>query len=195
MEFEANTIELSLRNAKTGRPLTASVYDVTFDNGIVRTMSMGQLIMALCLERATEMEWDVVDLMEQMADTTATIDSLSTIEERIVEMMADPTQDFSLEAIEGPFTITCVDLETGETVTSVEPNAAKVFDRLGIDKSGGPETTVELVESKLDQLNTNSQEQMILLQSQTNKRDQSFELISNVEKSIFTVLTGVANNL
>ena len=194
MEFETSTIDLSLRNAKTGRPLTANVYDVTFDNGVVRTMSVGQLIMALCLERATEMEWDVVELMEEMAGTTATIESLSTIESRIVETLSDGTE-FSLDDIAGPFTITYEDPDTGERVTTVESNAARVFDRLGIDKSGDAETSIEFIESKLDQLNTNSQEQMILLQSQTNKRDQSFELISNVEKSLFTVLSGVANNM
>ena len=40
-----------------------------------------------------------------------------------------------------------------------------------------------------------SQEQMIMLQSETNKRDQAYEMISNILKSLYTVLTGVANNV
>ena len=40
-----------------------------------------------------------------------------------------------------------------------------------------------------------SQEQMILLQSETNKRDQAYNMISNILKSLYTVLTGVANNI
>ena len=51
------------------------------------------------------------------------------------------------------------------------------------------------IESKLDELNTMSQEQMITLQSETNKRDQSYDMISNILKSLYTVMTGIANNV
>ena len=51
------------------------------------------------------------------------------------------------------------------------------------------------LEAKMDEKNSFSQQTMIELQSLTNKRDQSYDMISNVLKSLNTVLTGVANNI
>ena len=194
MNFETNTIDLSLINVKTGNPLTANVYNVTFDDGSGRVMSMGQLVMAICLERATAMESDVIEIMEEMAGTTLNIETLSDIESKLVEA-AKTSSTVPLQKITGDWTISVVDPRTGKTVTETATNAQQVCTKLGIDQSSAVETQIEYLESKLDQLNTNSQEQMILLQSQTNKRDQSYEMISNVLKSLYTVLSGEANNL
>jgi hypothetical protein len=50
------------------------------------------------------------------------------------------------------------------------------------------------LESKMDEKNTFSQQAMIELQSLTNKRDQAYDMVSNVLKSVNTVLVGIANN-
>ena len=194
MTFETNTIDLSLINPKTGNRLTANVYNVTFADGGGRVMSMGQLVMAICLERATAMEADVIEIMEEMAGTTVNIETLSSIEAKLIEV-AKTSRTVSLEEVTGDWTVSVVDPRTGKTVTEKASNAQQAFTKLGVDQSSEVETQIELLESKLDQLNTNSQEQMILLQSQTNKRDQSYEMISNVLKSLYTVLSGEANNL
>ena len=194
MNFETNTIDLSLINVNTGNPLTANVYKVTFADGGGRVMSMGQLVMAICLERATAMEADVIEIMEEMAGTTINIEALSNIESRLIEV-AKTSSTVELQKITGEWTISVIDPRTGKAVTETATTAQQVFTKLGIDQSSEVETQIELLESKLDQLNTNSQEQMILLQSQTNKRDQSYEMISNVLKSLYTVLSGEANNL
>ena len=47
----------------------------------------------------------------------------------------------------------------------------------------------------MDELNTFSQQKMIELQSLTNKRDQSYDMISNILKSLNTVLTGTVGNM
>ena len=47
----------------------------------------------------------------------------------------------------------------------------------------------------MDENNTFSQKTMIELQSQTNKRDQAYDMISNSLKSINTVLVDTANNM
>ena len=47
----------------------------------------------------------------------------------------------------------------------------------------------------MDSLNTISQDTLIQLQSLTAKRDQSYDLVSNVLKSLNNVLVGNANNL
>jgi phospholipid N-methyltransferase len=51
------------------------------------------------------------------------------------------------------------------------------------------------LEAKMDEKNSFSQQSMIELQSLTNKRDQSYDMISNVLKSLNTTLVGNANNL
>jgi hypothetical protein len=51
------------------------------------------------------------------------------------------------------------------------------------------------IEAKMDAKNTFSQQTMIELQSLTAKRDQSYDMISNVLKSLNTVLVGNANNM
>ena len=194
MTFTTDTVDLSLINPKTGNRLTANVYNVTFADGGGRVMSMGQLVMAICLERATAMEADVIEIMESMAGTTLNIESLSDIESKLVEKSKD-TKTVTLKSITGEWSLSVVEKNTGKTVTETAVNAQQVFEMLEMNQSSSVETLIETLDSKLDQLNTNSQEQMILLQSQTNKRDQSYEMISNVLKSLYTVLSGEANNL
>ena len=61
-----------------------------------------------------------------------------------------------------------------------------------------PSSTDELIteiESKMDSLNSFSQQKMIELQSETNKRDQSYDLITNILKSLNTVEIGIVNNI
>jgi hypothetical protein len=47
----------------------------------------------------------------------------------------------------------------------------------------------------MDELNSFSQETMIELQSLTEKRDQAYDMISNILRSINTVITATINNI
>ena len=47
----------------------------------------------------------------------------------------------------------------------------------------------------MDSKNSFSQQTMIQLQSQTTKRDQAYDMVSNVLKSVNSTLIGNANNL
>ena len=196
MNFETNTVDLSLINAESGLPLTSNVYDVTFDDGTRRTMSIGQLVMAICLERATEMEADVIEIMERMAGTTVNIDALADIQGKIVAQTGDDLEgSVFLRDITGDWEVSYTDPYTGLPKVEVVHNAQVALEYIGVDTvTGSASLIIEDIESKLDELNTTSQEQMITLQSQTNKRDQSYEMISNVLKSLFTVMSGVVNN-
>ena len=63
---------------------------------------------------------------------------------------------------------------------------------------GGTPSTDQLItdiESKMDSLNSFSQEKMIELQSETNKRDQAYDMITNILKSMNTVQVGIVNNM
>ena len=44
-------------------------------------------------------------------------------------------------------------------------------------------------------MNSFSQQKMIELQSETNKRDQAYDMITNILKSINTVQVGIVNNM
>ena len=57
------------------------------------------------------------------------------------------------------------------------------------------QTVISLVEDKMDALNTISQETLITLQSLTAKRDQTYDMVSNILKSLNNVLVGNANNM
>ena len=51
------------------------------------------------------------------------------------------------------------------------------------------------LEATMDSKNSFSQQTMIELQSQTTKRDQAYDMVSNILKSINTVLIGNVNNM
>lgn len=70
-----------------------------------------------------------------------------------------------------------------------------------VDKSqNGPfyvkwNAEIKEIEQMMDSLNSFSQQTMIDLQSLTNKRDQSYDMASNIIKSLNTTLMAIANNL
>ena len=219
MAIEVDFFDLSLRNTKTGERLTANVYyvdGVTDAQGMPRPLSIGQLVMALCLDRAAKLEANIIALMEEMNATTVKIEAMSEIEQHVVDWASRQT------------TKTYIDLTKADDgcVFASGPYAGVTYytflttrldDNLsdGIDDNlnfGGNEAVwvnvpqgdpteikyddfVTKMEAKMDSLNTFSQQKMIDLQSQTSKRDQAYDMISNVLKSLNTVLVGNANNM
>jgi chromosome condensin MukBEF complex kleisin-like MukF subunit len=65
----------------------------------------------------------------------------------------------------------------------------------GNTASASSEQLITDIESKMDSLNSFSQQTMIDLQSLTAKRDQSYDMISNIIKSLYTTLSTNSNNL
>ena len=81
--FNTVQIDLSMKNPETGALLTSNVYTlegVTNADGSLRQMSVGQLVMAVCLSRATELESLILAEMEEMAETTDRLDRYSRVE-------------------------------------------------------------------------------------------------------------------
>lgn len=68
-------------------------------------------------------------------------------------------------------------------------------DRAFLDNLGVSPHNVTAIEAKMDSLNSFSQETMIELQSQTNKRDQAYDMAANILKGLNGVQIGIANNL
>ncbi len=209
MAITVDTFDLSLRSPETGRHLTANVYfvdGVTDATGAPRALSIGQLVMALCLDRAARLEAGIITLMNEMNDTTAKLEAMSQIEQEVVEWAAAQTtrtyyalNDHRFET--GPYSgvkylafLTStqrygIELDLGGNqavwvnVPPGDPTAIKFED------------FVSTIEAKMDEMNSFSQQKMIELQSQTSKRDQAYDMVSNILKSLNTVLVGNVNNM
>ena len=64
-----------------------------------------------------------------------------------------------------------------------------------VSEAQDTDTLITNIESKMDSLNSFSQQKMIELQSETNKRDQAYDMITNILKSLNTVEVGIVNNI
>ncbi len=156
--FTASAIQLTLKDPATDNYLAARVYKMDGVNG-GKPISIGQLVMALCLARATEMERSIIALMDTMEETTSQLERLTAIEEKLI---------------------------ANKALTTTERN---FLNDLGVAAN------ITDIESKMDSLNSFSQETMIDLQSQTNKRDQAYDMAANIMKSLNGVQIGIANNM
>ena len=185
MAIGVDQIYLSMQNAETGDYLTANVYTVegvTNIDGSPRRLSIGQLVMALCLQRAAKLEADIVSKMNHLEDITERLELLTQIETSVLE--GEVNLETRMLTYKGE-SISYFNFLRQYTSIQTVPTKADA------DSS---DFLTEL-ESEMDSNNSFSQQTMIELQSQTTKRDQCYDMISNVLKSVNTVLVGNANNL
>ena len=182
--------DLSLVSPETGEYLTARAYTVEGVNnvdGTPRELSIGQLVMAICLQRATALEAGIIALMEEMNSTSVKLELMTQIEADILDGGANManinTSHVTYEGRDYDFRAFLVNV--------VRMDAASVPS----DFVSATDTDfITALESKMDEMNSFSQQKMIELQSQTSKRDQSYDMISNVLKSLNTVQVGIVNN-
>ena len=190
--------DLSMVSPQSGEFLTARAYTVegvTNADGSLRQLSIGQLVMAICLSRASKLEADISALMEEMSTTSAQLADMTKIEQAVID-------DFAANQSGHAYNLNNV------TVTS-STSAVKLLRDLGVINSTQQyvrndsilsnadimyDDFITQIESKMDEKNSFSQQKMIELQSLTNKRDQSYDMISNILKSLNTTMTGIVNN-
>ena len=89
MGFNTVEFDLSFDKSRVGGTgnLTASSYTVEGVNnldGTPRMLSIGQLVMALCLARATELEAEIIKVVESLNSTSEDLERLTEIEKAIV---------------------------------------------------------------------------------------------------------------
>ena len=206
MSFNVDTIDLSLVSPETGEYLTANVYfveGVKDATGAPRPLSIGQLVMAICLQRASTLEAQIVEMMDEMNTISAQLEAMTEIESSMI--------DYEQNGDNGGWTLNHWHLE-GNPVYGTQ-GYDRVLHALGVipddvswvyrhgntpsDPNRKYISTTDLItelEAKMDEKNSFSQQKMIELQSLTNKRDQSYDMISNILKSLNTVMTGIVNN-
>ena len=200
--------DLSMIDQETGRYMTARAYTVdgiTDANGLPRELSIGQLVMAICLDRASKLEASIIALMEEMNLTSEQLQNMTKIEEAVVNYFAQDNVtnhafDLTTVTFEGTYSslngMTFLNKQNGH-MGVIDTGIRYVRDdrviTTGLDIL--LDDFISALEAKMDEKNSFSQQKMIELQSQTSKRDQAYDMISNILKSLNTVLVGNANNL
>ena len=200
MSFTAHTIDLLVDNpnhltriqdhfAQGQTSLTANYYTVpgvTNPDGTPRALSIGQLVMALCLQRATELEAEIVATVESLNKTSEDLERLTEIETAIVNA-TDSSVDLKNTKLVG------TDISYYDFLTKSEYEIGLKSVPATADSSS--EQLITDIEAKMDSHNSFSQQTMIDLQAQTAKRDQSYDMISNILKSLNTTLMTNVNNM
>ncbi len=186
MGIEVDGIVLSMKNPDTGRYLTANVYTVDgvyeADGVTPRLLSIGQLVMALCLNRAALLEGRIIEKMRSMEDTSDQLALMTEIETAILDSNVNmSSKKVTYRGQEYTYYRFLTDVMEVENVPSGTANADS-------------KELLTAIESKMDEKNSFSQQTMIELQSLTSKRDQSYDMVSNVLKSLNTVMVGIVNN-
>ena len=187
MAIGVDQIYLSMRNSDTSDYLTGNVYTVDgvyeADGVTPRLLSIGQLVMAICLQRAADLEDSIIDKMSAMELATSQLELMTEIESNIlagdVDMSAKKVTYNGRQYTYYAFLTEVMEIEN-------VPRGTVNADSTDL---------LTAIEAKMDAKNTFSQQTMIELQSLTAKRDQSYDMISNVLKSLNTVLTGNVNNM
>ena len=184
--------DLSMIDQNTGRYLTGRAYTVegiTDANGLPRELSIGQLVMAICLDRASKLEAGIIALMEEMNATSDQLAGMTQIEEGL--LAATPGNPLDLTSNYIVYKGTSYSYKEFLTDETVGIQLANVPNSAHAESSD----FITNLEAKMDEKNSFSQRKMIELQSQTSKRDQCYDMISNILKSLNTVLVGNANNM
>ena len=182
--------DLSMVSPQSGEFLTARTYTVEgVENadGSLRQLSIGQLVMAICLNRASKLETDIIALMEEMSATSAQLAALTDIENDILDGGANMNNINTSHVTYDGQNYTFYDFLVNVMGFSPSDVPTGFADGSNTD-------LITLIESKMDEKNSFSQQKMIELQSLTNKRDQSYDMISNILKSLNTTMTGIVNN-
>ena len=182
--------DLSMVSPESGEFLTARTYTVEgVENadGSLRQLSIGQLVMAICLNRASKLEADIIALMEEMSATSAQLAALTDIENDILDGGANMNNINTSHVTYDGRDYTFYDFLVNVMGFSSSDVPTGFADASNTD-------LITLIESKMDEKNSFSQQKMIELQSLTNKRDQSYDMISNILKSLNTTMTGIVNN-
>ena len=207
--FDTRQIDLSMRNPDTGRFLQANVYfveGVKNADGSYRELSIGQLVMAICLARATEVERALVLKMDAMNQASLMLDSLTAIETKIAETAAKKTYGDYIGTTWADIGFTEKEsarlrkLHETDNWPDFVINYAKVPSLPTPEGSRGYgleaiDTVLTNIESRMDDLNTQNQSDMIEMQSLTNKRDQAYDLNAALIKSFQTVIIGTVANM
>ena len=191
--------DLSMVSPQTGEFLTARAYTVEGvenPDGSLRQLSIGQLVMAICLNRASMLERQIIELMDEMNTTSQHLADMTTIEKAVIDEFSTNQNGhaYNLDNISITSSTSAIQFLRDQGVI----NSSQTYVRNDSVMSSADiiyDDFITEIEAKMDEKNSFSQQKMIELQSYTNKRDQSYDMISNVLKSLNTAMVGNVNNM
>lgn len=190
--------DLSMVSPESGEFLTARAYTVegvTNVDGSLRQLSIGQLVMAICLNRASKLEADIIALMEEMSTTSAQLADMTKIEQAVIDDFAANQNGHAYDLNNVTVTSSTSAVQLLRDLEVINSSQTYVRnDKILSVADIMYDDFITQIESKMDEKNSFSQQKMIELQSLTNKRDQSYDMISNILKSLNTTMTGIVNN-
>ena len=186
MAIGVDQIYLSMTSPDTGEYLTANVYTVDgvyeADGVTPRLLSVGQLVMAICLQRAASLETSIIGKMSEMELASSQLELMTEIESNILASDVNmSSRKVTYNGVQYTYYAFLAEVMELENVPTGTVNADST-------------DLLTAIEAKMDEKNTFSQQAMIELQSLTAKRDQSYDMISNILKSLNTVLVGTVHN-
>ena len=194
--FTSELTPLTVRNPETGRLLTANIYTI---DGLEGEFSMGQLVMAICLSRAVDIENELIEVMRDVDATSSRLDTLTQIQERFVDWFDNhgAGDKFTGFGEEVSFTY------DGKTIAgsawrdflrnTCEMTLVEVPD--GDLTKVQVESLIDSLSDRMDAYNSISQDQLIRMESLTMKRDQTYDMVTNILKTVNTQLLGNAGNV
>ena len=190
--------DLSMVSPQSGEFLTARAYTVEGvknADGSLRQLSIGQLVMAICLSRASKLEADIIALMEEMSTTSAQLADMTKIEQAVIDDFAANQNGHAYDLNNVTVTSSTSAVQLLRDLEVINSSQTYVRnDKILSVADIMYDDFITQIESKMDEKNSFSQQKMIELQSLTNKRDQSYDMISNILKSLNTTMTGIVNN-
>lgn len=138
-------------------------------------MTLGQMVISVCIARAAAIETASVARMNKMTATNATLDKLSQYAQQVI----DGTGSWS--AIKTYLVNTC-----GVSSDSLPSAINNKSDRL---------SAYDAIRRQLDNYNNVSQRDMVDLQSLVNRRDVAYSTSTNTVRSLLRTGFGMASNL
>ena len=202
MAIETVEFDLSMTDVDTGAYLTARTYNITVTDadGITKTtlsnLSIAQLVMAVCLERAVAKEKEIIDTMNSLNATSSQLQAFTEIETEIVTKDGKKGESVNLN--------TSTVVYNGETMSyayfltemfGADGMADDEIARIVTATANADSTDlINAIEQSMDKRNSLNQQTMIELQSATSKRDQAYDMITNISKSLNQVAIGIVNN-
>ncbi|WP_028879843.1 hypothetical protein [Terasakiella pusilla] len=156
---------------------------------------VGTLMMMLSLERADSLESQLKDQANQMKNINDEIKMANHFMAEARRLKESAGDEVSNESSATPFK-----MADGTTVTMTE-----FFKSRGVSKDttgndtkhnkGEWDVNIEHIKTHADSLNSTSQLEMIRLQSLMNKRNQAFEMASNVMNKLSGVMDKIIGNM
>ncbi len=164
--------------------------------------NLTQLAIMVCLANATKLEQEITAEMEKIAQNNNRINTANAICEWLLTCTLSGTLNAAtqidyVKADGSDAVASYKDLmttELGVTKYTIDGNSYNIADKNSYNYQEC-QAILTAMNNKVDELNSLSQENMITLQALVDKRNQAYELGSNISKLLGTGYISVSNNM